>query len=135
MLRKKSEMKDGGTKAMPDATRDNNNQESARTLTDEQVVTKRKLPARKFLSAAGMLLATGALAVASGAPTAPQTQDPDKAKSDSAGTPTQKAPDPDKKKAADPDKKKTKVSSTDAKKAKKDKTKSTDKPSDPDAKK
>ncbi|HET6180605.1 MAG TPA: hypothetical protein VFE61_27045 [Candidatus Sulfotelmatobacter sp.] len=127
MLGKKPETTGVATKVMADATRE--------TLTDEQIVTKRKLPTRKFLTAAGMILATGALAVASGAQSAPQTPDPDKAKS-STGAPTEKAKDPDKKKAADPDKKKaTGAKSSDADKAKKDKPKPPEKPSDPDAKK
>jgi hypothetical protein len=131
MLRKKSEMTGEGTNAMADENREKHLQESARTLTDSHIVTKRKLPTRKFFTAAGMVLATGALAVAAGAQATPQTPDPDKTKSNSAGAPTQKAPDPDKKKAADPDKKKaTGAKSSDAQKAKK---KAPEKPSDPDA--
>jgi hypothetical protein len=122
MLRKKSEMTDVSTKAMTDANRE--------TLTDEQIVTKRKLPTRKFLTAAGMILATGALAVASGAQSAPQTADPDKAKSDTAAQ-TQKAGDAAKKKAGDPDKKKE--TGAKATKAKKDTTKAPEKPADPDS--
>lgn len=134
MLRRKSEMTDAGTKAMADAKRENNHPESARTLSDQQIVTKQKRPTRKFFTAAGMVLATGALAVAAGTQATPQTPDPDKTKSNSAGAPTQKAPDPDKKKAADPDKKKeTNAKSSDAKKAKKDKA--PEKPSDPDTSK
>ena len=109
-------------------------QESACTLTDQQIVTKRKLPTRRFLTAAGMIVATGALAVVSGAQTAPQTPDPDKTKANSAAAQTQKAKDPDAKKAADPDaKKKTGVKAADPDKAKQAKTKAAQKPSDPDA--
>jgi hypothetical protein len=132
MHRTKSEMTHEETKA--DATRAINNQQSARTLTDQQIITERKLPTRKFFTAAGMLLATGALAVASGAQSAPQAPDPDKAKSNTAGAPSEKAKDPGKKKAGDPDKKKeTGAKPGDAKKAMKDKPKADEKRSDPDA--
>ena len=111
-------------------------EESAWTLTDQQIVTKRKLPTRKFLTAAGMILATGALAVVSGAQTTPQTPDPDKSKADSAAAQTQKAKSPDKMKAGDPDaKKKTAAKAADPDKAKQAKTKAAEKPSDPDTKK
>ena len=122
MLRKKSEMTDVANKAMTDANRE--------TLTDEQIVTKRKLPTRKFLTAAGMILATGALAVASSAQSAPQTPDSDKAKSDT-GAQTQKAGDAAKKKAGDPDKKKE--TGAKATKPKKDKANAPEKPADPDS--
>ena len=130
MLRGKSET-DEGRKV---TARESGKQESAWTLTDQQIVTKRKRPTRKFLTAAGMILATGALAAVSGAQATPQTPDPDKAKADSAAAQTQKAKDPDKKKAGDPDsKKKAGAKAADPDKAKKDKTKAAEKPSDPDA--
>ncbi len=87
-------------------------QESSQTLTDEQIVTERKMPRRSFLTAAGALL-VGAAALASGVrAVAQQGSDPD----------SKKAADPDtkdKKKASDPDKKKkkTKTSATKGKKA------------------
>ena len=116
------------------SAREISKQESASALTDQQIVTKRKLPTRKFWSAAGMILATGALAAVSGAQATPQTPDPDKAKADSAAAQTEKAKNPDKKKAGDPDsKKKTGTKAADPDKAKKDKTKAAEKPSDPDA--
>lgn len=130
MLGKKPET-DKGTKPTP---RGISKQESAWTLTDQQIVTKRKLPTRKFLTAASMILATGALAVVSGAQTTAQAPDPDKTKADSAAAQTQKAKDPDKKKAGDPDsKKKTSAKAADPDKAKKDKNKAAEKPAAPDA--
>jgi hypothetical protein len=72
---------------------------SSQTLTDDQIVTERKLPRRSFLTAAGTFVAGAAAIVAGTRATAvlasPQN-DPDK----------KKASDPDKKKASDPDKKK-----------------------------
>ena len=132
MLRRKPETDEGSKATAGEISQ----QESARTLTDQQIVTKRKLPTRKFLTAAGMVLATGALAVVSGAQATAQTADPDKAKADSAAAQTQKPKDPDKKKAGDPDsKKKTGAKAADPDKAKKDKAKAAEKPADPDAKK
>ena len=130
MLGKKPEMDEG----IKTTAREISKQESAWTLTDQQMVTKPKLPTRKFLTAAGMVLATGALAVVSGAQTTPQTPDPDKTKADSAAAQTQKAKDPDKKKAGHPDaKKKTGAKAADPDKAKQAKTKAAQKPADPDA--
>ena len=99
-------------------------QESSQTLTDEQIVTERKMPRRSFLTAAGALL-VGAAALASGVrAVAQQGSDPD----------SKKATDPDskdKKKGSDPDSKKktktTKSSDPDSKTKKKG--------SDPDSKK
>ena len=94
------------------------------SLTDEEIVTERKLPRRAFLSTTGVLLAGGAAAVVAGArglarDFTPQG-DPDKAKSS----------DPDKKKASDPDKKKASHS---AKKKASDPDKKKQKASDPDS--
>jgi hypothetical protein len=92
------------------------------SLTDEQIVTARKMPRRSFLTAAGALL-VGAAALASGVravaqqgsdPDSKKAADPDskdKKKTTKAKTTKAKAKgsDPDaksKKKAADPDKKK-----------------------------
>lgn len=95
--------------------------ESSRTLTDEQIVTERKMPRRSFLTAAGALL-VGAAALASGVrAVAQQGADPD----------SKKAADPDSKdkKKTDPDKKKTKAKANDPD------TKDKKKAADPDKKK
>jgi hypothetical protein len=70
------------------------NQESSRTVTDDQIVTERKSPRRSFLTATGAVLAAAA-AIVTGARAEPQEKagDPD-AKKDA------KAADPDQKKAA-----------------------------------
>lgn len=107
-------------------------QESSQTLTDEQIVTERKMPRRSFLTAAGALL-VGAAALASGVrAVAQQGSDPD----------SKKATDPDskdKKKGSDPDSKKTtktKSSDPDSKTKKKGSDPdSKKKASDPDSKK
>jgi hypothetical protein len=91
------------------------NQESIRTLTDDQIVTERKLPRRSFLTATGTLLA-GAAALVSGVRAAAQDTGQEKKESD-----------PDKKKESDPDKKKESKSS----KTKKEK-KTKEKEQDPD---
>lgn len=65
------------------------NQEAPRTLTDEQIVTERKLPRRSFLAATGAVLVGGAAALVSGMRAAAQDAQPPKT-----GT------DPDKKKDA-----------------------------------
>jgi hypothetical protein len=83
MLRKKSEMSDEKRKAV--------NQEPARTLTDGEIVTERKLPRRSFLTAAGTVLAGGALAIVSGTRAAAQQPDSD-------AKPEKKDSDADKKK-------------------------------------
>lgn len=90
-------------------------QASSQTLTDEQIVTERKMPRRSFLTAAGALL-VGAAALASGVRAVAQQ-----------GT------DPDSKKAADPDSKDKKKTTT-KKKAKTTATKGK-KAADPDKKK
>lgn len=90
--------------------------ESSHTLTDEQIVTERKMPRRSFLTAAGALL-VGAAALASGVRAVAQQ-----------GT------DPDSKKAADPDSKDKKKTTT-KKKAKTTATKGKKKAADPDKKK
>ncbi len=99
-------------------------QESSQTLTDDQIVTERKMPRRSFLTAAGALL-VGAAALASGVrAVAQQGTDPD----------SKKATDPDskdKKKASDPDKKKKKSKV----KANDPDTKDKKKAADPDKKK
>lgn len=81
-------------------------QESSQTLTDEQIVTERKMPRRSFLTAAGALL-VGAAALASGVrAVAQQGSDPDSKKAtDPDSKDKKKASDPDSKKAADPDSK------------------------------
>ena len=55
------------------------NPHASRTLTDDQIVTVRKLPRRSFLSATGVILA-GAAAVVTGARA--MAQDPDKRPAD-----------------------------------------------------
>ncbi len=100
-------------------------QESSQTLSDEQIVSERKMPRRSFLTAAGALL-IGASALASGVRAM-----------------AQQGSDPDSKKAADPDSKDKKKTTTKKKtmttKKKmttaKTKTKAKAKGSDPDKKK
>ncbi|HET9177055.1 MAG TPA: hypothetical protein VFQ24_01720 [Terriglobia bacterium] len=89
--------------------KDNADQDSIRTLHDDQIVTERKLPRRSFLATAGTLMA-GATAIVTGARAAtlvafPQGQgDPGQQKP---GDPdSQKPSDPDSKKPSDPDSKK-----------------------------
>ena len=86
------------------------NQESIRTLTDDQIVTERKLPRRSFLTATGTLLA-GAAALVSGVRAAAQDTGQEKKESD-----------PDKKKESKSSKtkkeKKTKEKEQDPDKAK-----------------
>lgn len=91
-------------------------QESSQTLTDEQIVTERKMPRRSFLTAAGALL-VGAAALASGVRAV-----------------AQQGSDPDSKKAADPDSK-DKKKTTMKKKTTTTKAKTKAKGSDPDKKK
>ncbi len=107
-------------------------QESSQTLTDEQIVTERKMPRRSFLTAAGALL-VGAAALASGVrAVAQQGSDPD----------SKKAADPDtkdKKKGSDPDSKKRKKTAAntadpDSKAAADADSKDRKKSSDPDSK-
>ncbi|MGH9404276.1 MAG: hypothetical protein ACRD3D_00400 [Terriglobia bacterium] len=102
------------------------NPKQPQTLTDDQIVTERKLPRRSFLATGGVFLA-GAAALVSGA-RAFAEQDPDKKKAsdsdktdrtrttssdpdkkrepDSDRTDRKKGSDPDKRKSSDPDKKK-----------------------------
>ena len=79
------------------------------SLSDEEIITERKLPRRAFLSTTGVLLAGGAAAVVAGAKAVakdftPQG-DPDKPKPADPDKPSdQKRGDPDKPRPADPDK-------------------------------
>ncbi|MGH9781836.1 MAG: hypothetical protein ACRD33_08440 [Candidatus Acidiferrales bacterium] len=83
-------------------------QESSQTLTDEQIITERKMPRRSFLTAAGALL-VGAAALASGVrAVAQQGSDPDSKKATDPDTKDKKKGDPDSKKGADPGSKKRK---------------------------
>lgn len=98
--------------------------EPIRTITDDQIVTERKLPRRSFLSRSGALLA-GATGIVSGLKASgfhhSAQDDPDKKPAD----PDKKPADPDRK-PADPDKK---PADRDKKPADPDK-----KPADPDKK-
>jgi hypothetical protein len=99
----------------------------SQSLTDDEIITEKRLPRRSFLAVGGTLLAAGALVLTSGRVTGAQ-DDPDKKKP---------APqDPDKAKqppASDPDKAKaTSSSDPDKAKTKSDKKKSKTKPQDPD---
>jgi len=100
------------------------NQESPRTLTDEEMVTERRVARRSFLTAAGTLLAGGALAIVSGRRAAAQGTDADaKPKTtDADAKPKTKDDDADKKKETGAKSKKTTkakaASDTDADKAK-----------------
>jgi hypothetical protein len=83
------------------------------TLTDEHIVTERKLPRRSFFIAAGALVASSAALVACGNNSGQGRSDPDQKRpaAQAAGRPDpdQKRPDPDQQKAAprpDPDQKK-----------------------------
>ena|SRR5215469_5402647 len=94
------------------------------TLTDDQIVTERKIARRAFLSSTGVFLAGGAMTIVANAraaaqDAAPQQSDPDSAKKSDPDKAKQsdpdrkkktkshaKASDPDKAKAADPDKEK-----------------------------
>lgn len=101
-------------------------QESSQTLTDEQIVTERKMPRRSFLAGAGALLVGAAALASSVRALAQQGTDPDKKKaSDPDSKAKKKGSDPDKKKASDPDSKARKKGSDPDKKDKK-------KGSDPD---
>jgi hypothetical protein len=104
MLRPKAEQADKG--------REITNPEQSQTLTDEQIVTERKVARsrRSFLTVAGTLLAGGALAFAAGHAAA-QDQDSDAAKSgqkdsdaDKKKTKTKKSKKEKGEKASDPDK-------------------------------
>ena len=99
---------------MADEKRNAVNPESPRTLTDDQIVTERKLPRRSFLSAAGTLLAGGAVAIVAGGRASAQDTDAEKKEGKEA--------------ANDPDAKKKKSKGKKAKKSKKE-----TKQDDPDA--
>lgn len=105
----------GKTETPVDEGREVVNQESPRTLTDKEMVTERRVPRRSFLTAAGTLLAGGALAIVSGRRAAAQEPDSD-------AKPKKKDEDADKKKETGAKSKKTKKakaeSDTDADKAK-----------------
>jgi hypothetical protein len=92
---------EGKTKAPGAEGREVVNPGSPRTLTDEEVVTERRVARRSFLTAAGTLLAGGALAIVSGRPAAAQEPDAD-------AKPQKKDNDADKKKEAGAKSKKTK---------------------------
>lgn len=98
------------------------NLEPLRTVTDDQIVTERKLPRRSFLSTTGALLtgAAGIVAGMRGSSLQDQTQDPDK-----------KPADPDKK-PADPDKPSDDERKRREEERRKRREDSDKKPSDPD---
>ncbi|HLW79819.1 MAG TPA: hypothetical protein VKU44_09505 [Terriglobia bacterium] len=93
--------------------------ENRKTLTDDQIVTERKLPRRSFLTVAGTLLAGGAAAIVAVGRASAQDSDADKKEKKEGAT----DPDAKKKTGAKPKTKKTKPSSS---------QKET-KPADPDA--
>jgi hypothetical protein len=110
------------------------NQQSARTLKDDEIVTDRKFSRRSFVTVAGTLLAGGAAFLVAGSAANAQDQkenkdqatDPDKQKDDSS-----KEKQETKEAAADPDKtKKDKKHKDKNKDTKKDKNK--DQATDPD---
>lgn len=90
-----------------------NDQESARSLTDEQIVTEKSLPRRSFLAATGSVLFAGAAALMLGRTSVAQPQDPDKPKQDDPDKPRRDDPDkprrddPDKPRSQDPDRPRT----------------------------
>jgi len=96
---------------MADEKRKVGDHEPSPTLTDDQIVTERKLPRRSFLAAAGTLLAGGAVAIVAAGRASAQDTDAEK-----------------KEGASDPDAKKKKSKSGKGKKSKKE-----TKPADPDA--
>jgi outer membrane biosynthesis protein TonB len=110
---------------MIDKNAEATDKESLQTITDDQIVTERKVPRRSFLSTTGALLA-GAAGIVSGVRASSfqnsSQDDPDKKKP---ADPDKKPADPDKK-PADPDKK---PADPDKKPADPDK-----KPADPDKK-
>jgi hypothetical protein len=102
----------GGTnkeRIMDHKKTDDVNQKALRTLTDDQIVTERKLPRRSFLTVAGAFVA-GATAIVAGTRAtsilASPQDDPDKKKEASDPDKKKEASAPDKKAASDPDKKK-----------------------------
>lgn len=89
------------------------NQEPSGTVTDDQIVTERKMPRRSFLAATGAFLAGAAVIASSVRAAAQETtsdpdkkkgSDPDKKKKKGKGWHKKKGSDPDKKKGSDPDK-------------------------------
>ncbi len=106
-------MVDGKPKTQGDETRETAGKEPVRSLTEDEIVTQRRLPRRLLLTTAGTFLAAGSLVVVSGAralsqepdPDKPKSQDPDKPKSEDPDKP--KSQDPDKPKSQDPDKPKS----------------------------
>ncbi len=118
---------------MPDKDIEATDSESLGTITDDQIVTERKVPRRSFLSTTGALL-VGAAGIVSGVRAATPQNDPDKKPADpdkKAADPDKKPADPDKRRAEDPDKKAAdpdrKAADPDKKAADPDK-----KPADPD---
>jgi len=107
--------REGKTETPGNEGREVVNPASPRTLTDEEMVTERRVARRSFLAAAGTLLAGGALAIVSGTRAAAQEPDSD-------AKPQKKDSDADKKKEAGAKSKKTKKAKaekdTDADKAK-----------------
>src|SRR2546427_10577599 len=91
---------------MADENRKVVNPESPRTLTDDQIVTERKLPRRSFLSAAGTLFAGGAVGIVAAGRASAQDTDAGKKEGKEA--------------ANDPDGEKKKFKSKKAKKRKKE---------------
>ena len=69
---------------MDEKNREGANSKSSRSLTDDQIVTEKKLPRRSFLSTSGLFLAGGAAAIVSGvrakaaSPDDAPRRDPDK---------------------------------------------------------
>ncbi len=89
---------------MADKDTELTNLESLRTVTDDQIVTERRLPRRSFLNRTGALLA-GAAGIVSGLRASTlQQDDPDKKPAD---PDKKKSGDPDSKKSSDPDSKKS----------------------------
>jgi hypothetical protein len=136
---------------MADEKNKGENLDSPNTMTDDQIVTERKLSRRSFLATTGILLG-GATAIVAGARprrlgATPQSSDPDQKQSTD---PDRKDPDkkkgtdpdrkdPDRKKGTDPDRKDAdKKKGADPDRKDPDKKKRTDpdrkKPSDPDKK-
>lgn len=76
------------------------NSHSARTLTDEQIVTEKTVPRRSFLARTGAVLFGGATALLLGRTAGAQAQDPDKPRTPDPDKPQ----DPDKPRRQDPDK-------------------------------
>lgn len=114
--------------------------ESRHTLTDDQITTERTLRRRSFLTAAGALVAGGAVAIALGgsADAVAQSSDPDKVRDPDKIKDPNKARDPgkvrDPNKVRDPDKVRDPNKAGDPDKVR-DPDKMRHKPGDPDRKK